>query len=190
MASTQELPININTQLPCEWSGASGLVGLRKENQMWQPSCRKMTRASASEALLWWYARALAAKWGEQTATRIAVDGLERKRIRRAGYVFANGPLSYDDIHEALTAETTIFRDGVEEVDDGDWFYFDVQPQCQAPPAHLKMIVMSRAHRLSHLTAPAFLPVNVALLAFLATLNPHLHLMSLASTSHNLVVTM
>ena len=61
-------------------------------------------------------------------AKNAAVDGLERKRIRRAGYVFANGPLSYDDIHEALTAETTIFRDGVEEVDDADWFYFDVLP--------------------------------------------------------------
>lgn len=32
MASTQELPINISTQLPCEWGGASGL-GPRKENQ-------------------------------------------------------------------------------------------------------------------------------------------------------------
>lgn len=63
-------------------------------------------------------------------AKNTAVDALERKKIRRAGYIEADqhGPLSFNDTHEATTAQLMISRNGVEEFDDADWFYFEVPP--------------------------------------------------------------
>lgn len=55
-----------------------------------------------------------------------ATDAYQRKVQRRQGYVFANGPINYDDLHDGITGNAFINRDGANEQDDADWYYFDV----------------------------------------------------------------